>query len=84
MPPALTYPLANLKFVEIEINKHDARELGLLRCFLQIAPALKELILHPKGGRDRHRSFFEMWGYLKKCREQGMLSEEIYEISFRF
>eukprot|EP00253_Pinus_taeda_P035053 PITA_35053 len=85
MPPSLTDRLAKLQFVEIGINKYDARELDLLRCLLQIAPALKEVILQPtRGSRDKHRSFFEMWGYLKKCREQGMLSEEIYETSFRF
>lgn len=44
-----TYPLVNLQFVEIEINKHDTRELCLLRFLLQIALMLKQVILGPKG-----------------------------------
>lgn len=81
----LTRPFFNLQFVEIEINKHDEKELCLLRCLLQKAPALEEVRLRPPpGGHGNNRSFFKMCRYLMKCCEQGTLSQQLYEINFRF
>eukprot|EP00253_Pinus_taeda_P030170 PITA_30170 len=83
----LTYPLVNLQIVEIDVHKYDVKELGLLGCILQIAPALKEVTLRPAPGgeRDNRQSFFESWESLKRSREQGtVMPEKICEISFVF
>lgn len=74
--PALTYPLANLQLVEIDINKYDASELRLLGCLVQIAPALKEVKVRARR-REQHKLFFQVWESLKKSREQGTITEEI-------
>jgi hypothetical protein len=83
MRPSLTNTLANLQFVEIEMSRSDARELGLLDCLLQIAPALK-LKFQPARHPKRYKSFSENSESLKKRLEQGMITEKICEIGFLF
>jgi len=65
VPP---YPvLGNLQFVEIELYKYDEKELRLLCCLLEVAPALKELKLRPyayprpdhEGEQDENNSFLK-------------------------
>ena len=86
MPPSFTYPLANLQLVKIQVNKYDERELGLLGCIAQTAPALKEVKLEPARGRDneQYNSFLEKWESMKKFRYPGMITENIREYSFYF
>eukprot|EP00253_Pinus_taeda_P007803 PITA_07803 len=87
IPLSSMSPLPNLQLVEMQINECDERELHLLGCLLQIAPALKEVKLKPalNCNNELYRLFLEKWQSLKQGREQGNVTEEtICEFSFRF
>jgi hypothetical protein len=44
IPPCLNPPLANLRYILVEINEFDYKEMAVLGCLLRSAPALKMLI----------------------------------------